>query len=833
MKFNDINLVGVFKLKGETGDDGQIIKYINGEPVWGQSIPPIPPIIRGLGNNFIIVESVHGDPFKSGDNLVEGYNKAVELATSIGATIDNRITILVMPGTYDLSNSILTISTSFIDVIGFSSNPYSTIFQSTPFEYPLEYDNVDSKLENIFLKSGFGLSLKILSDSFLRWKNVVMEGPGFGDGFSYFAVDNLRGEFEDITLKPSTSFAVVTNSIDAIFKNIYFEGNSSSAFYSTTDGMIQGTFSNITFEYFQGNVFHHNNQNSDQEMILNIDNFKILGGFGNLLFSGGTMSCNLNNVYLNLVDGPPDFLFFSGKTLQGNLKNIKINFAGSGGIFIGIDRLSANIDDLDIVMISSAIDIFNSSRFITSTFSDIKIQGVDEFTQLTSMFRIQTSDGEINSTIDNLKVNNLTLSNAFTLTSGTFSGSYRNIEIEKGLQSFFFGTSRTNIKGLYENFYVNSLSNRAFVGGGALGGYVEAEFNNINFKNVGIDCDILKISNPSVINSRINGLSIENSSGSTPRNIINFTEIYGSYRDINIRRSQTLLTAATISCEVDGVYLGPIISECFYGSNFLSGTFSNIETLSNQNLMFNSDGPININVENLYLREVGANFMVSTNNTLNSKMKNVWVDVLFGNSIDTTNFDINVELENCFFKSGKSNSIFSSGNGDIYATFSNVEIGIDFADVFLNNNNYLTFKDVYIRTVQSPTFPRKGFAIGKFDNLQSFNRTQTFVGVFQNSLIVDPLINTTQSSITITSSTILENSDFYVSRKDTLGSAQIDYSVRNSIVGTISNAHVLNCGMISPLAGSRYSDGSEFTFGVTALDPSFNVFGIPQPRQLD
>jgi hypothetical protein len=100
---------------GSTGPEG-----IEGSPgaIGSDGIPGpdgIPGVSGGINASNIIMAKV-------GDNLITKYAQAALLATSIGATATNRVALVILPGNYNITNT-LTIGADFVDVIGLGSSP--------------------------------------------------------------------------------------------------------------------------------------------------------------------------------------------------------------------------------------------------------------------------------------------------------------------------------------------------------------------------------------------------------------------------------------------------------------------------------------------------------------------------------------------------------------------------------------------------------------------------------------------------------------------------------------------------------------------------------------
>ena len=110
------------------------------------------------GENFIIVE-VGSSPTTNGTNLLAAYAGA-KTKTPYGnaLSVDNRYTIILPPGIYDVANTILSLDTNFIDLIG--STTELAIHQITgTIQFFVSVDTNSVELRNLYIlnkSNGYG-----------------------------------------------------------------------------------------------------------------------------------------------------------------------------------------------------------------------------------------------------------------------------------------------------------------------------------------------------------------------------------------------------------------------------------------------------------------------------------------------------------------------------------------------------------------------------------------------------------------------------------------------------------------------------------------------------
>ena len=268
MRIDEINLLGQFKITGNTGNNSQAIGMSGGSTSFIDVVASGGGSSEGLvkrsGYNYVIVEAT-GDALANGVKLRTAYNDVVTLLGQIGTpAADNRVSILLTPGDYDL-NGLLEISVSYIDIVGISQNPLDTIVRASDDFTTFSFSNtgLDFGLYNIDLRSGGTGQQVIFSDSgsgstYLRMKNLIISGNGFWDGDSFFSFYDLDGEFEDITVLDGCYFAMASNSITGTYKNIKI-GDVAYAFYTQGSGDLTGTYKNITISNSINAFFSNNN----------------------------------------------------------------------------------------------------------------------------------------------------------------------------------------------------------------------------------------------------------------------------------------------------------------------------------------------------------------------------------------------------------------------------------------------------------------------------------------------------------------------------------------------------------------------------------------------
>jgi hypothetical protein len=199
MRIDEIDLYGNLLISGSTGSEGQILTYdTNGIFAWGTasggSGGPTSSYFKTSGYNYVICETVNtgdenADAITNGTNLQNAYAYAKTLDVGTKSAT-NRVVVLLMPGDYNLSSSQFQLDTSFIDLVGISTNPYNTILRSSTQFATLFYTAaVDSALKNVYLKQGTYRSVSDAENagdgSYLRWKNLIISDNCFSTDSFY------------------------------------------------------------------------------------------------------------------------------------------------------------------------------------------------------------------------------------------------------------------------------------------------------------------------------------------------------------------------------------------------------------------------------------------------------------------------------------------------------------------------------------------------------------------------------------------------------------------------------------------------------------------------
>jgi len=392
MRFDEINILGDFKINGLTGGENQFIGLSGGDLFWIDSSPNI----EGFGvygTNYIFCNSFTYSATASGESLRNAYASASTLS---GISPTNRATIFINPGIYDFDTEPLGLSLSYVDLVGISSVASSVTLVASNAPNTLKYyEGVDSGLYNVGLTGGTTLGVLGSASTYLRWDNVSVSGFAFGDGANY-SFENLIGEFRNIHLEDNSVFGVAQSGINGIFDNIRGK-TTTQLLYVQGSGNISGTFSNIEINTL-GSIFITN--------------------------GGGILTGDFENIHLNSIN-----FFVNGVVQDARFENIKLNTANN-------DVFSSeliNVDFSNFEVGQSSGEIFLNTA--QGTFDNIKIGsttnrpffggGVGTFSNIYIGSCLQAFGGSIG-----------------------WTGSFRNIEIENFTTAF---ESVGSITGRFDN----------------------------------------------------------------------------------------------------------------------------------------------------------------------------------------------------------------------------------------------------------------------------------------------------------------------------------------------------------------------------------------------
>ena len=798
MRIDEIDLYGTWKINGLTGSSGQVISYDGSSFGWTQSSStPAVNAIRKSGYNHVIVETVNTgdavtDAFTNGDNLLAGYEAAKLLDVgTLGP--DNRVTVLLMPGEYDISTTPLQLNTSYIDIVGMSTFAGHTILKSSTNAYTITYSqDVDSRLENIDLRVGSAGGVYDNGDSgqYLRWKNVIVNGDCFYGAAYHF--DSVNGEFEDIIVKDSANFVSAQNNIDGIYKNINFLGTSGNANLITQSGSISGTYSNIKFSILGNDVF-----NAFTDLNIYIDGLRIVSGATSIIFYGQ----NIYGTYKNIFIDGGGAIITAVTDIICNIENLTL-IAGSGDFCYGGGLVTCTSKNLFVDNGSS--QGFSSTGILTGTFSNIKFNG------FSNLF---VSGATTSGYFDNIQAGSGT--NFFNSSGGSLSGTFKDIEVESVSSNSFF-TNGGDIDGYFENIDIKDCGYDTF----------STAYSSGSIKGTYKDIKILKLdaafnafqSYGDIDGTFENILITDDNTGLFPQYIFTSygASILGKYKNISVSKSTILFYAfVDINGDFENISFGDIYyananSKIFSSGTNLLGKYKNISTLAPQNSVFESGNDMDIQVENISLVGVDKCFVSVAN------LKGTYKNIRVGNILSPTDESfkgspVDIIVDDFVIGNGNNSYDLFHSEDFLAGTFSNIEVGSGFREVFVNTSSTFngTFKNIRIGNCSVGIFTGGPFS-GYIDNLISVdNFVAQFGGTIRNSKFGD---GTSWAFDIITPNTIVENCEI-----NGLVPGPPDYSIVSSfgpVSAYISYTYLPGYGI----------DGVGFSATiVNILNPSYNI----------
>jgi hypothetical protein len=765
MLIESIDLYGEFILNGSTGSDGQVLTFDNnGGFTWGTASTgeggggPTSSYAKTDGYNYVICETVNtndpaADALTNGTNLLNAYTQAKNLNVG-GLSSTNRVSVLLMPGDYDLGDTgQFQLDTSYVDIVGVSTNPYHAILRSSSQYATLQYTNpIDSALRNICLKQG--LTLAVDDDggngdgSYLRWDNVFIDGYAFIDiSGTISGFTNIYGEFKNIKILDN-SFALCTlnGSIDAIFENIIVKSGGlglsiiptpenqsltlsgtfsyivveSSATALNSYGNIQGTFKNIRGE--QGSSMLNANFNYD-------GTFENIESFGSSIFGAG------NNIGVGHI--------------AGVFRNIK---AGSG--FLTYDYIDGIFENLE--MSGGGSDVFSANGTISGTFSNITIGDVE--------FVYRDAD-TICGTFENIKIGNVS-SSAFRtsvdvvgVNPGKLYGTFRNIEIGNVDDHAF--SSQNLITGVFENIKIGDMtdttSNSSFYTEWGFG-YIDGYFKNIEIGDSYGSIDGYFFTSGATLSGTFSDIRIGSATSWGSGGIRTFVSskdssstasTIGTYENIEVGDTSYLFygTYGDLDCEIDNLKSKNSTFLLCARQN-VYGTYSNIKCYDIQSSVFQSEyGRTNINLDNFYSDYIFSSFVETSVSaspgTIEGKYKNIYIgysDNIFavqGPGV-SGGLDIDGIYENIEVKSFGQN--LYKGSNSIRGTYSDFRIG-DGTNMFQTFNGTQSgyYKNLLIGSVSSGLFSSN--FDGVIDNLNTISGFGINYGIFRGKMINSRIVN--------------------------------------------------------------------------------------------
>jgi len=648
MRIDEINLLGQFKITGNTGSNSQAIGMSGGSTSFIDVVASggSAGLVQRSGYNYIIVEAT-GDALANGVKLKDAY---IDVATlfNIGTPgIDNRFSILLTPGDYNFGANQLSIDTSYIDVVGISQNPLDTIIRASGTFSTIIFDgNHDFGIYNIDLRSG-GIDQQVVfhdggsGSTYLRMKNVVLSGNGFySSGTSFYSFYDLDGEFENITVLDGCYFAVASNSISGTYKNIKIGsvdrdfysniGNLSGTFkdisinncteYSfSSGGNISGTFENITIGSSASISF-----SSGGDVTGYYKNIKIFGFPGNSFTSATS-----NAIYedIEISDTNTADVFYPSSSMSSVFKNIKI---GNCNQSLLSSDMSGTFSNIEIGNVGTS---FQGDVNLTGSFKDIKVGNVGS---------IFLSNTDLTGTYENIIIGDVDGGSCFTTNGGNISGTFKNITVGNGGSSFF--TSASDLSGTFENIKSGDVVTYAFYGPNLILGV----FKKISVKSA---VDGFFCTDSSDINGIFDNIYIGSSGTYTFYSGGIFTGTFSNIEIGNCGRSFAS-SGAGVSGYYDGITIGT--SSQFIFSEITTGTYKNIKVGSCTSFFTvgNTLGPMSpALVENIEVGKVTSGNFIDSGDALGGTYKNVKVGSVTGNAfladLGITGTYSNIEVGSC------------------------------------------------------------------------------------------------------------------------------------------------------------------------------------------
>jgi len=676
MRFDKIDLVGTFKIKGLTGNAGQAIGLSGSEFTWVDAQATTIEALGLTGTNYVICQS-GTDSYVNGDLFLSAYATASDIAT---ATMQ-RTSLLVTPGVYTINNWV-DLTTPMVDIVGLSSNPSDVVLQSMG-QYLFRITSaIDVGLSNMtfdLASNSFGI-FDVNGGSYFRCNNLVFKnGSIFTDESE--SSQGIIGEFENIEIIDcANAFFVFSGDINGYFKNIKLK-NCLKFFISDQDN-IYGTFSNIevTGSSLEYGFYAGTDNNAYYE---NID---ILGDIQYEVFGGTRLLGIHRNINIRNCGGTP---FYTGTSLFGNFENIFINYCG--GAFIAGGSIDGNYNNIQIIDCQGGL--FNSnSGSLGGNYRDIRVGNIYSYfvKSYTGYIRgdfrhislndvgiscFEASGGDIMSVVDDFVCNSVTASVFYS--ENNLIGTFSNIKINRVGENLFY-SSNQNLYGTYLNIDADSTKNSFFATQS-----INAEFGNIT---IGSASGFTFLSNSGSLDGVYDNVKIGDVNENT------FCSLYG-----------------TISGTFSDIEVGNIPNgfSFFYSSHEISGRYKNI-SMGNLQTAFGSVYADCIGYfENINFKNItntifsGVNIYGTFKNLKGGDCNGLFVA---SDTIDTESK--NIEIKSCA-------NFFNSQNANIVGTYSNISCLGTASSAFVASSYYLSgrFEDLYFPNSTSNFMSSSGFLL--------------------------------------------------------------------------------------------------------------------------
>jgi hypothetical protein len=396
------------------------------------------------GESFLIV-TVGYNQVTNGDNLKAAYTYATT-RTPYGSSLsnDNRYSIILQPGIYDIGSTTFTLSNNFIDLIGLSSDPNLAIIYSSGAtvvtigsitNYRLKNLTIENDSNNaaIFCIGGVNTTTRSIEE----WDNIVFK-YGLNAGVNTRIHDNgftFSGKYSNINL---LTLAV---GIGSSYPSQHLIMNLFSVTGTIASGTLSGIFNDIDLVCFFPN----------SSSIFNCITYNI--------FNAQTLSGTFTNINYNTF------------TQVGAANPVFPSRTDIGGVSTSLTGLFNNINVVTRHNNYPLLNVFGSNNAtVSGTFRDIVINNVNN---TVSCFGGSVSDGSSNTSsgyFENIRC----FSSLAAFSTDTSSGTFINCTIISSSQQnrSFGGGSTGNASGIFINctaLCTGAGENRSF--GGNQGGF--------------------------------------------------------------------------------------------------------------------------------------------------------------------------------------------------------------------------------------------------------------------------------------------------------------------------------------------------------------------------
>ena len=662
MRYDLIDIQGPLKINGSVGFNGAALGFSGSNIEWIEnSVGTTASLLNNGGYNYLILGAT-GTSIENGQALYDAYNYAS--ANIDNPSVENRFTILLMPGEYDFGFNGIVLN-NYIDIIGISSNPYDTIIRNSIGNWVFrDTVGVDMALENIYLYGDGYLNIQA-NGNYYRWKNIVVGGITFDTNN---ILQSLDGEFKDITILDGANFAYALdigglyenikggdigyffraeNEINIEIKNVTLSSVSNHSFY-VSSGNLEGTYENIKINYAQDQIFYGSG-----------------GLYGNFkkIELGYSLSCFTSQIaifgsFKDLNFGNISGDVFSGSTVGGDFRNIRVLSANSffqGSI--NVDLFGFFADSLNNFMTGDVNSLVSDVKILSGKFSFVASVG-QEIRGTFSNLNIN-SDSCFDTTFDDMYVSlhNSKIKGGFLNSGGALYATLWNLYLEPYSNCITsLVTSQCNIR----NVIVGDVTGNILTSGGSMFLDVDnlicgnvsssaitttdlnGSFYNIKFGHIGNDF----VYSDDHVKANFDYVQVGNVGGSAFRSNTLFRDY--SFRKIKIGDCGS---ASFISPSFD---TSP--SPSFgYTASFIN-LFEDIEVgnVNGDFFVANSSltGRIRAFLKNIKVGNVNGNFIrtyyndnISPKNTIIGNFKNLKANVVSGSVFSTNSGDGTFQLQ--------------------------------------------------------------------------------------------------------------------------------------------------------------------------------------------